>query len=291
MEIILDKIDIDKEQPRKAFEDIGELSASILKNGLLEPLKIIKKGDRYKLIDGERRYRAMKLLKEKKAECIILDNKKENLITQLAYDVSKRKLTIMEEAEAFKKLLDGDMDIHEIAGRLGIKITYISRRMKLFALTSKTRELISKKIIPASDVLELDFNIYKQHEQAINSRIENEVGFFKADKSKEKIKRIIKEETNKESGVISNFKSDLNKFDEVIDSFNIKSQDFDIRDFFGENLLQTIIKLDKSIEKVNNLIRVKENLEGIKKRLGELRLKYGVGTIIDNKLIEEGKIR
>ena len=278
MEIELDKIDIE-EQPRKEFEDIGELSASILKNGLLEPLKVVKKGSRYKLIDGERRYRALKLIKEKKAECIILDNKQDTPIVQLAYDVSKRKLKITEEANIFKKLIDGGMDIYELASRLGVHVTYITRRMKLFSLQNKTRELMAEGLI-SSDVLKMDYSNFKQHESKILERIGN-------DKGKTRIKEIIQEETEKEDKIVFHFNADLNKFKELIDTFSIKIEDFKIEDYEGENLLQVINKLESLIERVNTLNRVEKNLKDIKDNLCALRLKYGLGTIVDKKLISE----
>lgn len=281
MEIKLDEITIE-EQPRKEFEGIGELSASILKNGLLEPLKVVKKGKGYKLVDGERRYKALKLIKQTKAECILLDKIKDNPITQLAYDISKRKFKIIEEANAFKKLIDGGMNIYELASRLGVNIIYISRRLKIFSLQTRTRELISEGLI-SSDVLEMDYSNFKQHENKIIERIGN-------NKSKREIKEIIREETEKEDKIISHFNTDLNKFSELISKFNIKIEDFKIEDFkiedyFGENLLQTINKLDILIEKVNALNKVENNLISIKENLVSLRLKYGVGAIIDDKLL------
>lgn len=285
MEIELDKI-YAEEQPRKEFEDIGELSASILKNGLLEPLKVVKKGSRYKLIDGERRYRALKLISEKKAECIILDNKQDNPIVQLAFDVSKRRLKITEEANIFKKLIDEGMDIYELASRLGVKVTYITRRMKLFSLQSRTRELISEGLI-SSKVLEMDYPNFKQHENRILERIGKEKG-------KTKINEIIQEETEKEDKIVYHFNADLNKFSKLIKEFNFKIEDFKIEDFkiedyMGENLLQTINKLDVLIEKINSLRKAENNLKDIKDKLGALRLKYGLGTIVDDKLIKELK--
>jgi ParB/RepB/Spo0J family partition protein len=65
MEVVripLKQIQTDSEQPRKTFEDVGELASSILKEGLLEPLKVMRLTPRrFILIDGERRFRALEM--------------------------------------------------------------------------------------------------------------------------------------------------------------------------------------------------------------------------------------
>ena len=63
-EISLSKIDVNKEQPRKSFDDssIAELAASIKANGLLQPIVVVNNNDRYTIVAGERRFRAFKHL-------------------------------------------------------------------------------------------------------------------------------------------------------------------------------------------------------------------------------------
>ena len=64
IELPISQIDINKEQPRKSFDDesIAELAASIKTNGLLQPIAVTKENNRYTIVAGERRYRAFRQL-------------------------------------------------------------------------------------------------------------------------------------------------------------------------------------------------------------------------------------
>ena len=74
IEIEIDKIEANPYQPRTVFgDDINELAESIKLNGLLQPLTVKNEGDKYILIAGERRLRALKALGYAAAPCIVLD--------------------------------------------------------------------------------------------------------------------------------------------------------------------------------------------------------------------------
>ena len=66
-------IDVNKQQPRKTFnqDSIEALAASIKANGMLQPITVQKKGERYEIIAGERRYRACRFLKMETVPAII----------------------------------------------------------------------------------------------------------------------------------------------------------------------------------------------------------------------------
>lgn len=77
VEIDLNLIDEDSEQPRREFDKtaIEELAESIREVGLLNPIKVYKaKYGRYKIVFGNRRYKALKLLGFRKVPCILSDN-------------------------------------------------------------------------------------------------------------------------------------------------------------------------------------------------------------------------
>ena len=71
------EIEPNKEQPRKKFDEsaLKELSESIARHGLIQPIIVIAKDDEYMLIAGERRFRATKLLGEEKIKAIVADIK------------------------------------------------------------------------------------------------------------------------------------------------------------------------------------------------------------------------
>ena len=211
----------DNGQPRKSFEDIGELLNSILKEGLLEPLKVRKNGAKYIIVDGERRYRALTKLLEKDnyynlIDCIII-SPKEVFLTQLSGDLHKNKLTQYEEAEAFKKALGEGLSVEELKMRLGIKQSRITGRLKLLNLSERTKKLILDGDLPPSIIEGIDFDKFKENEQTIISRI-NKESFFGITKNRKRdlIKKIIKEEVGKKDAVINSFVrgcEDFNEYD------------------------------------------------------------------------------
>jgi len=85
-EIKIDSIFPDTKQPRAEFKNIDLLSKSIKKEGLISPIEVTEVEGKYKIIDGERRFRALILLKWKLIPCIIKNNTKDIYIRQLATD-------------------------------------------------------------------------------------------------------------------------------------------------------------------------------------------------------------
>ena len=63
LEIDISKIERDKDQPRKKFDEeaLNELASSIKQFGVLSPIVVVKDGDKYQIVAGERRYRAAKI--------------------------------------------------------------------------------------------------------------------------------------------------------------------------------------------------------------------------------------
>ena len=98
-----------KDQPRKYFDDkkIQELADSIATYGLLQPI-IVKKDNvgRYKIVAGERRYRASKMAQLKEISVIIKDfDEKEVFEVALIENIQRDELTAIEEAEGYQKLI------------------------------------------------------------------------------------------------------------------------------------------------------------------------------------------
>ena len=287
--IDLSKIKVDKNQPRKKFEDIGNLASSIIKEGLLEPLKVRKEKEEYILIDGERRFKALNMLAKEdkdyqKVECIVV-SPKEIFITQLSTDLHKNRLDPFEEANAFKKLLDEGWSVEDLKMRLGIPMNIITRRIKLLGLDGRTKDLIKRKIIPQSIVVEIDFKQFKANEPAIIRRIGTEVGFANANRSREKIRRIIKEETEKEEAVLNHLRIDLENFSRVINSYDFKLDDFKLDDFIGEPIKDVQKVLNNTLWKVEQLIGIKERLLKIKNQLEDMKIKYGQKVEVSKEIL------
>lgn len=110
LEVPLDLIDPDPEQPRKTFRtsDIRELADSIRNVGMVQPVLVRKNGDRFILIAGERRFRAMQLLERETINAIVrsLDDPHTLRLLQLVENEDREPLTALELALAIRADID-----------------------------------------------------------------------------------------------------------------------------------------------------------------------------------------
>ncbi len=99
----------DPEQPRKKFNDtsLQELAQSIKGKGLIEPIIVRKDGDLYKIIAGERRWRACKLIGLSKIPCIVkqLKSKEEIKEIQIVENLQREDISQIERAKALQEYL------------------------------------------------------------------------------------------------------------------------------------------------------------------------------------------
>lgn len=151
VEVPLDRIEPNSEQPRKIFEDtaLTELSESIREYGVLQPIILLKQEGRYLIIAGERRYRAATLAGLEKIPAIIknLDSKEAALIA-LVENVQREDLNYLEEARAYKKLMeDFNLTQSEIAEKVSKQQSTISNKIRLLSLPENLQEqLINNKL-------------------------------------------------------------------------------------------------------------------------------------------------
>ncbi len=132
-------------QPRKKFNDdsIASLAETVKIQGVLSPLLVVKKGARYEIIAGERRYRAAMLAGLKEIPCIIKNAHKDNLIISLVENVQREDLNPIDEAKAYEELIHKTGYSQEkIASLLGKSRVYITNLLRLLQLPSKIREMI-----------------------------------------------------------------------------------------------------------------------------------------------------
>ncbi len=294
IEMPIENIERDLEQPRKNFEDIGLLCSSILKEGLLEPLKVEydeKKG-KYMLIDGERRHRALEILSKEdklyKNVPVIIIKSKNRFITQLSTDIHKKKLSVFEEAEAFEKIIkSGKYELEDLPAILGIRLSYITKRLKLLAISIKIQNLIKEKIIPASVIMDVDFKRFKGAEQEIIKEVGSINIFKNKNSSKIKIKRIIDQKLNSKKAIIEQFNRDLKSFTDVLKQFEHKIEEHKIEEYIGESLEDAIKILNKTIEEIEKLETSNNMVKSLYSELKELKKVYGGNAEISNKMIKE----
>ena len=141
-------IDTNPEQPRKSFDEekLQELSASLKQHGIVQPLIVKKKDDRYLLVAGERRFRAARMAGIKKVPCILSEADEEQLKEiSLIENIQREDLNPMEEAAAVKFLMDQhDLTQEEVAARLGKSRPAIANTLRLMNLPEKIRAYIKE---------------------------------------------------------------------------------------------------------------------------------------------------
>lgn len=149
--IPLNKIKNNAEQPRKSFdnEKIAELAESIKHHGIIQPLILMKENEDYVIIAGERRWRAAKMVGLKEVPAIIMDvTDKEVLEISLIENIQRQDLNPIEEAVAYKKLIDNfNFTQEELSKRIGKSRTAITNCMRLMNLDDRVKEYIIQGVL------------------------------------------------------------------------------------------------------------------------------------------------
>lgn len=142
----LSLIDPNREQPRKDFnqEQIMELAASVKRYGVLQPLLVKKKGDRYEIIAGERRWRAAKEAGLKEVPVVIREyTKQQSMEIALIENVQREDLNPIEEAMAYQQLMqEFELTQEEIAERVSKNRATITNSMRLLKLDKRVQEML-----------------------------------------------------------------------------------------------------------------------------------------------------
>ncbi len=146
-ELEISKVYPNPDQPRKQFDDIEELAATIKEHGLLQPITVVKKDDRYMIISGERRYKAHLHNESKTIKAYILD-KTDEQIEELALieNIQRNDLTDYETAKGVVKLWESGRYAKksDLAEKLGKKDSYISKAFSTLKLDTSIVEDIEQ---------------------------------------------------------------------------------------------------------------------------------------------------
>ena len=132
-------------QPRLAFDEkeLNELANSILKYGVIQPIVLRSIGDKYEIIAGERRYKASCLAGLKKVPAI-LNNTDDNTSAEIALleNLQRKNLTVIEEAQSYKKLMDRGFTQEDMASKLGVSQSSIANKMRLLNLPKEVQDAL-----------------------------------------------------------------------------------------------------------------------------------------------------
>ena len=142
----ISEIEPNVSQPRKMFdeEQLGELAESIRRYGVLQPLLVQKKGDRYELIAGERRWRAAKLAGFREVPVIVREyTRQQTMEIALIENVQRADLNPIEEAKAYQMLIqEFGLRQEDVAERVAKNRATITNSMRLLKLDERVQEML-----------------------------------------------------------------------------------------------------------------------------------------------------
>ncbi|EHZ9972944.1 ParB/RepB/Spo0J family partition protein [Campylobacter jejuni] len=244
--IEIDQISPNPFQPRKNFdqEALDELANSIKEFGLIQPIIVFKKNNKFILIAGERRLRAVKALGKKEILAFIADID-ENKLRELALieNIQRENLNPIELANSYKDL----MQVHKItqenlAELIHKSRTQITNTLRLLNLDIRTQELIASGKISQGHAKVLVGLDQKDEKMLVDSIIGQKLNVRDTEKIVKKIK-------NNESLPNQEFEDEIKKLKQILNRFGFdcknKNNDFVIH---LENI-DKIKKLIKMLEK------------------------------------------
>ncbi len=235
-----------KNQPRKKFNSIElkELSSSIKSQGLIQPILVREiENDNFEIIAGERRWRASQLAGVHEIECIVKDFKEDNIFeTALIENIQREDLNVIEEAEAYKKLINlKNIKNEEIAKKIGKSTSHISNLIRILELEKEIQDMVIEgqlsmgharaligvpdAIRKAKEIIEKKLSVrdvekitskYKKGKKSASSKDPNILDLEKELSDKIGLKTSIQFNESGSSGSLTLYYSDLNQLDEIM---------------------------------------------------------------------------
>ncbi len=135
------------QQPRRHFDEeaLAELAASISARGLIQPIVVRPQGSRYQIVAGERRWRAAQKARLHEVPVIVRDfDEIETLEVAILENIQRQDLNAIEEADAYKRLMDEFGHTQEALGRLVHKSrSHVANLLRLLDLPERVRTLVA----------------------------------------------------------------------------------------------------------------------------------------------------
>lgn len=265
--IPLSYIVVNKDQPRKTFNEatIQELANSIKERGLIMPIVVLPKGNKYQIIVGERRYRAAIKAGLKEIPALIRkESKSEVFIDSLIENIHREDLNSIDKAEGIKALKASlNLPWETVAKRLGLTKRRVLDLVGLLDLPEETKKDIRSK------------KLTEKHGRALRKLKDNKDEILKVSKivKEEKLSgdetiKLVKEVKKSRFGNIAAF--DLTEFnkrkiltDKVIDNGSLFLDDLEkIERLDGSELLKE--ERDQLARTLTGIvIKIKNIIEGL----------------------------
>ncbi len=180
LEIDLDLLDVNEDQPRTHFDEqkLNELAESIEENGLVQPILVRRKGVRYQIIAGERRWRAAQKAKLLKISAIVREIPDDKLLElALVENIARQELNPIEEALAYQKFITTyKLTQEQVARKVGKERSSVANIIRLLKLPQDIQMLVETEKISmghARALLKLEENSDEQRRIAQKIIIES----------------------------------------------------------------------------------------------------------------------
>lgn len=152
VELKVSEVQPDKNQPRRNFseEGLNELADSIREHGVVSPIVVVKKGEKYEIVAGERRWRASKLAEKETIPAIVRTLSDQNRLELAIIENAQREdLGAIELATAYAKLKNQfNLSDDEIAKRVGKSKTGVVNTMRLLKLPEEVKHAMQEHHLP-----------------------------------------------------------------------------------------------------------------------------------------------
>ena len=244
--INISQIKPNPQQPRKNFKDndLNELATSIKNQGLIQPIIVrLVSDENFQIIAGERRWRASQLAGLHELDCVVKDlQEKEVLEAALIENIQREDLNVIEEANAYKGLIELKNITNENLGKMiGKSASHVSNILRLLELEKKIQEMVisgdlsmghARALIGVPDGYEVAKEILKKNlsvrdVEKITSKFKktkkttppkdpNILDLEKELSSKIGLKTSIQFNESGSSGSLTLYYSDLNQLDEIM---------------------------------------------------------------------------
>lgn len=143
----LDQIHADRANPRKRFDEaeLAELAASLKNQGVLQPILVRKDSKGYRIIAGERRWRAAEKAGLKEIPAIIREaSDAEAYELALVENIQRSDLNPLEEAEAFRRLVEERrLTQEQVADKVGKERSTVANALRLLSLPNEVKQLLA----------------------------------------------------------------------------------------------------------------------------------------------------
>lgn len=214
------KLDRNKEQPRKKFDEeaLDELSESIKQHGVIQPILVQDRKDHYEIIAGERRWRAS--LKAGLSEVpVIIKNLSEQEIVEISLieNLQREDLDAIEEAQAYKRLKqEFNLTDDQVAEKVSKSRAAVTNSMRLLKLSEKVQQMVIDDMISTGHARTLlaieDANVQYEIAQRV----------FDEKLSVRELEKLVK---NLGKPVVKKKKEDLTKYQVHFDEYASKLAD------------------------------------------------------------------